>query len=202
MSKTSHRQDCPYEKCDHAFYVRFFDVDSDRTKIAPELVDFNHVRTYHSYDYKTYQQREEARRKYEDQHKRDTEELKKKSETIRKLRDKLDQHDARKSKMELRITYAQVDPKNHIEGICDAVFGADGAVLKCTDPVRYGLNRCGLHVNHGAFIETEQKAKAAESPSTPAKVSFDDRALTPWRKGAEIKSILKNEKPRVEAPPE
>lgn len=38
------------------------------------------------------------------------------------------------------------DPRNHVEGFCDAIVAApNGTVLKCTDHARYGSNRCGFH---------------------------------------------------------
>lgn len=38
------------------------------------------------------------------------------------------------------------DPRNHVDGFCDAIIANNEFVWKCTDPVRYGKKVCSRHL--------------------------------------------------------
>jgi len=49
-----------------------------------------------------------------------------------------------------------VDPKNHVDGICDALVANGTAIYKCTDLSRHGKNVCAIHLNHKNLIKHEK----------------------------------------------
>lgn len=41
-----------------------------------------------------------------------------------------------------------IDPRNHVDGICDALIEDNIIIYKCTDPIRFGQKVCALHMQH------------------------------------------------------
>lgn len=44
------------------------------------------------------------------------------------------------------------DPRNHVEGFCDALISSGESIWKCTDPVRWGKKVCSRHLKYPTTI--------------------------------------------------
>ena len=48
------------------------------------------------------------------------------------------------------------DPRNHVDGFCDALIThPSGVVYKCTEYCKYGSNRCGVHQKYPHTLKSE-----------------------------------------------
>lgn len=56
-----------------------------------------------------------------------------------------------------------IDPKNHIDGICDALISKGTEIYKCTDPVRVNKYVCALHLNHRQVMKPAAKTTDAST---------------------------------------
>jgi hypothetical protein len=48
------------------------------------------------------------------------------------------------------------DPRNHVDGFCDAlIMHPSGVVFKCTEYCKYGSGRCGTHQKYAHVLKNE-----------------------------------------------
>lgn len=63
---------------------------------------------------------------------------------------------------------APVDPRNHVDGICDALVINGPGIYKCTDPCRHGRRVCPLHLNNKYLVEAVANAETKTDSKTEA----------------------------------
>ena len=51
------------------------------------------------------------------------------------------------SKGSVTVQTLKVDPRNHVDGFCDAFEGVGICIMKCTDVARFEKKTCGVHEN-------------------------------------------------------
>lgn len=146
------KQNCDASKCVHYLSVRNRNSPSKKPQLKMSEVDWDHMYADHLRLWGEYGwvELESAEAELADL-RRENEALKTKLTEVKKPAAPVP------TSKPAPVTELAVDPRNHVDGICDALVANGNCIYKCTDVTRHGKHVCPLHLEHRALVGSSTK---------------------------------------------